>query len=361
MFHFGGKDPHDRPRCRRQGSRTANFGAHRCHVYEEAGHGFNRVMDTRTMTRRRRRNWRFSRSAWSSSPSYVKPAKLDQGPYATRIWSTKPWLKVKTVSIEEAKGLAWTTMNVVFVDIRDPREVSPRRDHSGRLAGARAACSSSGSIRPARITSPNLIPDRQYLFFCAAAWRSALATSTIQDMGVLPNVAHLDGGFGGWRTAGLPIEEQGKESMSNVQVLSSARNARVFLLHCFAQSRQCLQGGPDVAVERGPTGRRDLLISSKARRGHAWISRHQCDGRSARAGASSGQGAQSVGRHPRLSRRRSLVTFGPANDEERREISALDACSTITNSPPIQQHLRYLLQCSPGAERPPSLSFCVVA
>jgi rhodanese-related sulfurtransferase len=40
--------------------------------------------------------------------------------------------------------------------------------------------------------------------FCGAGWRSALATKTLQDMG-MTNVAHIDGGFTAWKKAAAPI------------------------------------------------------------------------------------------------------------------------------------------------------------
>ena len=39
----------------------------------------------------------------------------------------------------------------------------------------------------------------------AAGWRSALATKTLQDMG-MTNVAHIDGGFAEWKKQGAPME-----------------------------------------------------------------------------------------------------------------------------------------------------------
>jgi rhodanese-related sulfurtransferase len=50
--------------------------------------------------------------------------------------------------------------------------------------------------------------------FCGAGWRSALATKTLQDMG-MRNVAHIDGGFADWKKQGAPIvslDEHKKES-----------------------------------------------------------------------------------------------------------------------------------------------------
>jgi rhodanese-related sulfurtransferase len=46
---------------------------------------------------------------------------------------------------------------------------------------------------------------KTFIFFCAAGWRSALATKTVQDMGLSP-VKHIAGGFGAWKKAGLPVE-----------------------------------------------------------------------------------------------------------------------------------------------------------
>ena len=38
-------------------------------------------------------------------------------------------------------------------------------------------------------------PAKDYVLFCAAGWRSALAAKTLQDMG-FDKIAHIDGGFG---------------------------------------------------------------------------------------------------------------------------------------------------------------------
>ena len=47
-------------------------------------------------------------------------------------------------------------------------------------------------------------PGRPLLLFCAAGWRSALATRTLMEMG-LENVAHIEGGFSAWKAAGAPL------------------------------------------------------------------------------------------------------------------------------------------------------------
>ena len=38
----------------------------------------------------------------------------------------------------------------------------------------------------------------------AAGWRSALSAKTLLDMGV-PRVSHIDTGFAGWESDGLPV------------------------------------------------------------------------------------------------------------------------------------------------------------
>jgi rhodanese-related sulfurtransferase len=52
---------------------------------------------------------------------------------------------------------------------------------------------------------PVFAQDKTYLFFCAAGWRSALSAATAQDMGLQP-VAHMEGGFTAWKTAGGAVD-----------------------------------------------------------------------------------------------------------------------------------------------------------
>lgn len=48
--------------------------------------------------------------------------------------------------------------------------------------------------------------DKRYVFYCAAGWRSALATKVIGELGYT-NVAHLEPGFAGWKDADATIED----------------------------------------------------------------------------------------------------------------------------------------------------------
>lgn len=47
---------------------------------------------------------------------------------------------------------------------------------------------------------------KQFVFHCSKGWRSALATQTVQRMG-LPKVAHIGGGYEAWLQAGGPTEK----------------------------------------------------------------------------------------------------------------------------------------------------------
>jgi rhodanese-related sulfurtransferase len=93
---------------------------------------------------------------------------------------------------------------VVFVDLRDPREL----DREGKMPGA-FACT-RGMLEfwidpESPYHKPVFAEDKRFIFFCAGGWRSALAAKTATEMG-LQNVAHIEGGFSAWKKAGGPAE-----------------------------------------------------------------------------------------------------------------------------------------------------------
>ena len=111
--------------------------------------------------------------------------------------------KVETLEPSEAMTLHGRD-DVVFVDLRDPREL----EREGRIPGA-FHCP-RGMLEfwidpQSPYHKPVFAEDKRFIFFCAGGWRSALSTATAQDMGLKP-VAHLGGGFGAWRAAGGPVE-----------------------------------------------------------------------------------------------------------------------------------------------------------
>lgn len=94
----------------------------------------------------------------------------------------------------------------ILIDIRDIRELSA----SGRINGAVHAprgmlefWADPESPYHREVFSQN----DSFVLFCAAGWRSALATKTLQDMG-MTGLAHIDGGFKAWAEADLPIETE---------------------------------------------------------------------------------------------------------------------------------------------------------
>jgi rhodanese-related sulfurtransferase len=113
--------------------------------------------------------------------------------------------QIETVPLDSAKRLL-DDPNTVFVDIRDVREL----EREGMIPNAFHA--------PRGMLEFWVDPDSPYykpifgegkrlVLYCASAWRSALATETLQKMG-LPGVCHLEGGFSAWKKADLPIQEK---------------------------------------------------------------------------------------------------------------------------------------------------------
>lgn len=49
-------------------------------------------------------------------------------------------------------------------------------------------------------------PDTELVLYCGGGFRSALAADNLQKMGYT-HVISMDGGFRGWKEAGLPIEK----------------------------------------------------------------------------------------------------------------------------------------------------------
>jgi len=114
---------------------------------------------------------------------------------------------IVTLSVDEAKKLHGDP-NVVFVDLRDPREL----EREGLIPGAFHAPRGMLEfwIDPASpYAKPVFAEPKKFVFFCAGGWRSALAGKTAVEMG-LADVAHIDGGFSAWRKAGAPVAEKRK-------------------------------------------------------------------------------------------------------------------------------------------------------
>lgn len=111
--------------------------------------------------------------------------------------------QVTTYSVPEALAKLHDA-NVQVVDIRDIRELA-----QGTVVGAYHAPRGMLEfwVDPASpYHKPMFANERkEYVLFCGAGWRSALAAKALQDMG-MTNVAHIEGGFAEWLKQGAPTE-----------------------------------------------------------------------------------------------------------------------------------------------------------
>ncbi|MBA3303639.1 MAG: rhodanese-like domain-containing protein [Actinomycetota bacterium] len=93
---------------------------------------------------------------------------------------------------------------VTVLDLRESEE----REEQGVIPGAVHVPRGMLEFR-ADPTSPyhrsGLDPTRRTILHCASGGRSALAADLLNQMGY-QDVAHLDGGFGGWKESGAPVE-----------------------------------------------------------------------------------------------------------------------------------------------------------
>jgi len=111
--------------------------------------------------------------------------------------------QVKSYSVDEVKAKL-ADPHVQVVDIRDVRELA-----GGTVVGAYHAPRGMLEfwVDPASPYHKPVFADegKEFILFCGAGWRSALATKTLQDMG-MTNVAHMDGGYAEWLKQGGPTE-----------------------------------------------------------------------------------------------------------------------------------------------------------
>ena len=89
--------------------------------------------------------------------------------------------------------------SVIFVDVRD----LPELEQDGQIPGAVHA--SRGMLEflidpESPYHNPVFASGKKYLLYCASGGRSALATRTVQQMGLHP-VAHIGGGLKAWKEA----------------------------------------------------------------------------------------------------------------------------------------------------------------
>ena len=112
--------------------------------------------------------------------------------------------QVTTYSVAQVQARMNDT-DVQIVDIRDVREL----ERDGTVVGAYPAPRGMLEfwVDPASPYHKPLFADesKEFILYCGAGWRSALAAKSLQDMG-MTNVAHIDGGYAAWVKQGAPTE-----------------------------------------------------------------------------------------------------------------------------------------------------------
>ena len=111
--------------------------------------------------------------------------------------------EIESLSLAEAKAMLGGE-EAIFVDIRDVRELQREGKIKGAIHAPRGML--EFWVDPASPYHRDVFAqEKTYVLYCASAWRSALATQTLQNMG-MDNVCHIAGGFTAWKAAELPIE-----------------------------------------------------------------------------------------------------------------------------------------------------------
>ena len=116
-------------------------------------------------------------------------------------------LKINEIDAKEAINL-FNDENVIFIDIRDIRE----RQKLGFIPGSFHAPRGMLEfwIDPESPYFKDIFnTNKKYIFHCAAGWRSALAVSTLKDMGF--EASHITNGFAGWVDEKGPVEFKSKK------------------------------------------------------------------------------------------------------------------------------------------------------
>lgn len=114
--------------------------------------------------------------------------------------------EIETVSVADAMA-AQGEGCFVMVDLRDIRELTREGQILGAVHAPRGMLEFWVDPDSPYHREVFAQADKTFVFYCASAWRSALAAKAVQDMGMM-NVAHLEGGFSAWKEQGGAVEEK---------------------------------------------------------------------------------------------------------------------------------------------------------
>ena len=110
--------------------------------------------------------------------------------------------KINNLEVSDAIKMH-SKKNNLFIDVRDIREIQKY----GRILGAKHVprCMLEFWIDPESPYHKKFFnDDYHFIFYCASDWRSALATVSANEIGLL-NTSHLVGGFNKWLDENGPI------------------------------------------------------------------------------------------------------------------------------------------------------------
>ena len=119
--------------------------------------------------------------------------------------------RIKTLSLDEARAKHGRP-DVLFVDLRDVREL----EREGQIPGAFHCPRGMLEfwIDPDSPYHKDVFDaDKEFVFYCNGAWRSALAADVAQQLG-LQSVVEMDGGFSAWKSKGYPVAERAAKKSS---------------------------------------------------------------------------------------------------------------------------------------------------
>jgi len=116
--------------------------------------------------------------------------------------------EIDIISVDDALNLQ-EDANTQFVDIRDVRELGREGTIPGAFHCPRGLL--EFWVDPESPYHKDIFASgKKFIFFCQSSWRSALATQSVQRMGLAP-VAHMEGGLTAWKEAGGPVEAREKK------------------------------------------------------------------------------------------------------------------------------------------------------
>ena len=116
---------------------------------------------------------------------------------------------IETLSSDEVKKL--TDKNeITLIDVRDIRELWNEGTIENSKHIPRGMLEFWLDPNSSYYNANKIGEVKKMVLFCAAGFRSALATKSLVDMG-FKNVAHVDGGFDALKNAGMKVIEKEKK------------------------------------------------------------------------------------------------------------------------------------------------------